>query len=176
VFILRLNKIKTGWLRSAPRRRAATPRPRARALSVHARAPLDVPPPEVAHRSTSLRLRSRTALCPRAFPRPAPHPKTPRFAPHHTPPRRRIIRAPCTRRTAGPSAVRPYAHRPRSAVARRHLGRRHPSSPPGEHAAYKRRHCFPTGGHRATGHHCRPRAELDLPRVPRAGQPPFPLP
>jgi hypothetical protein len=50
MFKLRLGKIKTGWLRSAPRRRAATLRPRARALGVRARAPAppDVPPPEVA--------------------------------------------------------------------------------------------------------------------------------
>jgi hypothetical protein len=47
------------------------------------------------------------------------------IAPRHAPPRRRVVRAPRTRRTTGPSAVRPYAHWPRSVVAQRHLGPRH---------------------------------------------------
>jgi hypothetical protein len=51
-----------------------------------------------------------------------------------------------------------------------------PPSPQVEHATYKRRHCLPVGEHRAAGRHCRPRAELDPPQVPRAVQPPFPLP
>jgi hypothetical protein len=48
-------------------------------------------------------------------------------APCHVPPRRRVVRAPRMRRTAGPSEARPYARRPRSAVARRNLGPRHPA-------------------------------------------------
>jgi hypothetical protein len=49
------------------------------------------------------------------------------IAPRHAPPRRRAVRALCTRRTASPSAVRPYARRPRSVVAQRYLGPRHPA-------------------------------------------------
>jgi hypothetical protein len=64
-------------------------------------------------------------------------------------PSQRAVHVSCTRRTAGPSAVRPYACQPRSAVARRHLGRRHPPSPPVELAPYLRRHGHPAGKQRA---------------------------
>jgi hypothetical protein len=51
-----------------------------------------------------------------------------------------------------------------------------PASPQVEHATYKRRRFLPAGKHQAAGRHYRPRTELDPPQVPRAVQPPLPLP
>jgi hypothetical protein len=89
VFRLGLGKFKTGRPRCAPRRRAATPHPRARTLGVRGRAPPDAPPPEVA-------LRPR----PRAFPRHrVPRSGNPQPRACHGP--RRTGR--CVPQTAGPS-------------------------------------------------------------------------
>jgi hypothetical protein len=118
------------------RRDAAPARPRR--LRVCARARPDAPPPEVACRPR-----------PTCLPHVDSAPETPRLSPCHAPPRRRTVRAPCTRRTTGPTAVRPYACRPRSAVARRHLGRRHPAATVVEPAPSLRRQCLPAGKHRA---------------------------
>jgi hypothetical protein len=71
------------------------------------------------------RPRLHGALGPRTFPRTTPRLETPQFSPRHAAPCHRVVRAPCTRRTAGPSAVRLYARRTRSAVARRYLRRHH---------------------------------------------------
>jgi hypothetical protein len=81
---------------------------------------------------------SRAALGPRAFPQARATPRDASVCPLHALPRRRIVRAPCTRRTAGPSAVRPYTRWPKSAVARRHLDRRHPTVTAGRAPPYLR--------------------------------------
>jgi hypothetical protein len=109
---------------------------------------------------------SQAAQLPRL---PAPrdaHESAPRHAPVCHPRRAGRTR---TARPSGPSAVsRPCAsYYDRSVTL---------PSPQVEHAAYKRCCCLPAGEHRAAGRHCHPRTELVPPQVPRAVQPPFPLP
>jgi hypothetical protein len=109
----------------APRRRA---RPRAGRPRRLCHAPPDAPPPEVARHPRPTRLPQAGAV-----------PRDVSVCPCHAPPHRCAVRVPCTRRTAGPSAVRPYARRPRSAIARRHHGRRHPAVTAGRAPLYLRR-------------------------------------
>jgi hypothetical protein len=89
-------------------------------------------------------------------------------------------RAPHVRRARGGPPVRPWSGRTRACRGASWHGSISavitPPSPLVEHTTYKRCPCLPAGEHRATSRHCRPRAELELPQVPRAVQTPFPLP
>jgi hypothetical protein len=107
VFKLGLSKMKPGRSHRASRHRAAPARPCARALGVRTRAQPDAPPPKVMHR-----------------PRPRASPGRSRARGSSTTPRRGAVRAPCTRRTAGPSAA-PTVRAPAKGVVVRRNPRRH---------------------------------------------------
>jgi hypothetical protein len=129
---------------AAPRRHArpcATP---------HARAPSESAP---VRRLMPRCPWSRAALGQCAFPQASNTPLDASVLPHHAPPRRRAVRALCTRWTVAPSAVRRYACQPRSAVARRHLGCRHPAITTGRAPPYLRRPPSPRARTAAPPHH-----------------------